>query len=56
MEMQELLRRLLEGVETCAEELEELLVLQQYALNVRIEHSPEGHGPRVVPIRRDEQD
>jgi len=26
MEMQELLRRLLEGVETCAEELEELLV------------------------------
>jgi hypothetical protein len=52
MEMEELLRRLLEGVESCAEEL---VVLQQYALNVRIEHSPEGHGPRVVPLG-DEQD
>jgi len=55
MEMEELLKQLLEGVESCAEELEELLALQQYVHGVRIERSPEGHGPRVVPLR-DEQD
>jgi len=45
--MDEKLERLVEALENVAIALEELRVLKEYELAVRIEHSREGHGPYV---------
>ena len=43
-----LLARLVDALENIAAELERLRVLKEYELGVRVEESPEGHGPYVL--------
>jgi len=54
MDEERLMGRLVEAVENVAEALEELVVLQEHALGVRIAHSPEGHGPYIPKSSGDE--
>jgi hypothetical protein len=43
-----LFSRLVAALENIAATLEELRVLKEHELGVRVEHSHEGHGPYVV--------
>ena len=49
MDLDQYLRRLMAEVEGIHGELEQLRILAEYELDVRIEHADEGHGPYVVP-------
>jgi hypothetical protein len=46
--MDQFLRRLLDALEGIHSELEQLRVLQEHELGVRIEHSEGGSGPYVT--------
>ena len=47
-------RRLLDALENIALELEQLRVLKEHELGVRIEHGAEGSGP-YVPVSEDKE-
>ena len=49
MNADQYLRRILDALEGIHSGMEELRVLGEHELGVRLEHSEEGHGPYVVP-------
>jgi len=54
--MEQLLKRLVEDVETCASLLEDLVVLKQHELGVRVVHAPDGGGPYIPKRLSEEED
>jgi hypothetical protein len=49
MNLDQYLRRVLDALEGIHSHLEQLRILAEYELDVRIEHAEEGHGAYVAP-------
>jgi hypothetical protein len=55
MDLNQYLRRVLDALEGVHSELEQLRILKEHELGVRIQHAEEGHGPYIPKQPADEE-